>query len=129
MALHWPFPSQQHSPAPCAEVSPDQEASSTGPRLHAEIAEILAVRAMYYIRNTKQQTHSRLRANNILLCNDRNGPRKYPPHLVEVEAIQHKTTQIFHKVYFPDDTDEVSLVLMFSINRYIVLKCNVSLGY
>ncbi|XP_060803204.1 myosin-VIIa [Amyelois transitella] len=36
----------------------------------------------------------------------KSGPRMYAPYVVEVEAIQHRSLQIYHKVYFPDDTDE-----------------------
>jgi len=43
---------------------------------------------------------------NRLAKTIRNGQRKYPPHLVEVEAIQSKKITIYHKVYFPDDTDQ-----------------------
>lgn len=36
----------------------------------------------------------------------KSGQRRFPPYSIEVEAIQHRSMQIYHKIYFPDDTDE-----------------------
>lgn len=37
---------------------------------------------------------------------ERAGPRQHPPYIIEVEAVRCRTLQIYHKIYFPDDTDE-----------------------
>uniref|UniRef100_A0A182W6G5 Myosin motor domain-containing protein n=1 Tax=Anopheles minimus TaxID=112268 RepID=A0A182W6G5_9DIPT len=58
------------------------------------------------------------------------GCRKYPPYIVEVEAIRYRTVEIYHKVYFPDDTDEAFQIesctrtkdLIQTITRRLELK-------
>uniref|UniRef100_A0A3B4B2F7 Uncharacterized protein n=1 Tax=Periophthalmus magnuspinnatus TaxID=409849 RepID=A0A3B4B2F7_9GOBI len=44
-------------------------------------------------------------------------PRKLPPHQVEVDAIQQNSLQIFHKIQFPNDTDE-----LFEVNTNTKIK-------
>ncbi|XP_008275923.1 unconventional myosin-VIIa-like [Stegastes partitus] len=62
-------------------------------------------------------------------------PRKLPPHLAEVDAIQQNSTKIFHKVHFPNEKSELFEVastmtikeLCFSIAFH--LKLNSAYGY
>lgn len=44
-------------------------------------------------------------AHSVLL---RMGPRKQPPHHVEVKAAEQNVSKLRHEVYLPNDTSEVS---------------------
>uniref|UniRef100_A0A3B4WNT7 Unconventional myosin-VIIa-like n=1 Tax=Seriola lalandi dorsalis TaxID=1841481 RepID=A0A3B4WNT7_SERLL len=65
------------------------------------------------IKFTKRFLESRPRDLLAAVCLQRlhgmcsKEPRKLPPHLVEVDAIQQNSTMIFHKVHFPNDTSEI----------------------
>ena len=47
----------------------------------------------------------------------RHGARRSPPHDVEVEAIQHQTTQILHKIHIGPDGDLVEIFNIDSSTR------------
>lgn len=66
----------------------------------------------------------------------KNGNRKNPPYIVEVESIRQRTLQIYHKIYYPDDTDEAFLIesstrtreLIEEISKSFNLKSNEGFG-
>lgn len=92
------------------------------PPLLKELQEFLKTR----IHPVAQQCLQRLTRTQ------KTGQRKYPPLSIEVEAIQHKSLHIYHKIYFPDDSDEAFEVdsmtkakdLSSIISRAIELKSN-----
>ncbi|GBP70599.1 Myosin-VIIa [Eumeta japonica] len=69
---------------------------SCGPTLMKELVEFLKTRPHPIAKECLKR----------VFRTQKNGARLYAPYIVEIEAIQHRSMQIYHKVYFPDDTDE-----------------------
>ncbi|XP_051155446.1 myosin-VIIa-like [Leptopilina boulardi] len=64
--------------------------------LHKEIVQFLTTRTSILAADCLNRLDRTMKTGN----------RKYPPYILEVEAIRFKSLRIYHKVYFPDDSDE-----------------------
>lgn len=59
----------------------------------------------------------------------RTGPRRQPPHQAEVEAAEKNISRIRHKVYFPNDTSEVSPLPWCSRQSPHLSSCSLGQGH
>uniref|UniRef100_A0A1X7V1Y3 MyTH4 domain-containing protein n=1 Tax=Amphimedon queenslandica TaxID=400682 RepID=A0A1X7V1Y3_AMPQE len=70
-------------------------------------SQVLHKEVIQFLRSRIKQWPIAAEIQQRLYKSAQSGARRYPPHLVEVDVIQNKTTQIFYKVFFPDDSSQV----------------------